>query len=179
MPHKRSALVGTGTIAVVATFTFEQARQCVLERVAESRPSLLAEDVALLESAGRVLAESVAADRDYPPIARSVRDGFALRAADLPGELLVIGEVRAGEKFSGEVRAGEAVEIMTGAPLPQGADAVVMVEHVTLNGRSVNVPRTLRSGENLTSDPQFEFAIARRAGFTSRRMSAHFAGGAR
>jgi molybdopterin molybdotransferase len=134
----------------VATFTFEQARQCVLERVAESRPTLLTEDVALLESAGRVLAESVAADRDYPPLARSVRDGFAVRAADLPGELRVIGEVRAGEKFSGEVRTGEAVEIMTGAPLPQGADAVVMVEHVTLNGRSVNVPRTLRSGENVS-----------------------------
>ena len=115
----------------MATFTFEQARQCVLERVAESHPTLTAEEVSLLEAAGRVLAEAVAADRDYPPVARSVRDGFAVRAADLPGELRVIGEVRAGESFAGEVRAGEAVEIMTGAPLPRGADAVVMVEHVT------------------------------------------------
>jgi molybdopterin molybdotransferase len=134
----------------VATFTFDQARQCVLERVAESRPTLTTEEVSLLESAGRVLAELLAADRDYPPTARSVRDGFAVRAADLPGELRVIGEVRAGEKFSGEVRTGEAVEIMTGAPLPQGADAVVMVEHVTLTGDRVNVPRTLRSGENVS-----------------------------
>ncbi len=133
----------------MATFTFEQARRCVLERVAQS-PPLITEEVSLLESAGRVLAESVAADRDYPPMARSVRDGFAVRAADVPGELRVIGEVRAGEKFSGEVGVGDAVEIMTGAPIPPGADAVVMVEHVTVNGSSVNVPRTLRSGENVS-----------------------------
>jgi len=133
----------------VATFTFEQARRCVLERVAQS-PPLITEEVSLLESAGRVLAESVAADRDYPPMARSARDGFAVRASDVPGELQVIGEVRAGEKFSGEVGVGDAVEIMTGAPIPPGADAVVMVEHVTVNGSSVNVPRTLRSGENVS-----------------------------
>ena len=133
----------------MATFTFEQARRCVLERVAQS-PPLITEEVSLLESAGRVLAESVAADRDYPPMARSARDGFAVRASDVPGELQVIGEVRAGEKFSGEVGVGDAVEIMTGAPIPPGADAVVMVEHVTVNGSSVNVPRTLRSGENVS-----------------------------
>lgn len=141
--------LAAGTIAVVATFTFEQARRCVLERVAQSL-SLNTEEVSLLESVGRVLAESVAADRDYPPTARSVRDGYAVRAVDLPGELRVIGEVRAGEKFSGEVGAGQAVEIMTGAPVPAGADAVVMVEHVTLNESSVNVPRELRSGENVS-----------------------------
>jgi molybdopterin molybdotransferase len=134
----------------VATFTFDQARQCVLDRVAESLPHLNTEEVSLLESAGRVLAEPVTADRDYPPMARSVRDGFAVRTADIPGELRVIGEVRAGETFSGEIRTGEAVEIMTGAPVPPGADAVVMVEHVTLTGDRVNVPRTLRSGENIS-----------------------------
>ena len=75
------------------------------------------EQVPVLDSAGRVLAESIMADRDYPPFARSARDGFAVRAADLPGELQLIGEVRAGEVFEGSVGAGEAVEIMTGAPL--------------------------------------------------------------
>ncbi len=139
-----------GTMAVVATFTFEQARQCVLERVGESRPAAFIEEVGLLEAAGRVLAEAVAADRDYPAVARSVRDGFAVRAADLPGELRLIGEVRAGESFTGKVQAGEAVEIMTGAPLAHGADAVVMVEHVTVSGDRVNVPRTLRTGENIS-----------------------------
>ena len=57
-------------------------------------------------AAGRVLAEDVAADRDTPALARSVRDGFAVRAIDLPGELAVIGEVRAGERYAGEVGAG-------------------------------------------------------------------------
>jgi molybdopterin molybdotransferase len=137
-------------MAVVATFTFEQARRCVLERVAETRPSPATEEVSLLESAGRVVAERVAADRDYPAVTRSVRDGFAVRAADLPGELGLIGEVRAGETFDREVHAGEAVEIMTGAPLPRGADAVAMVEHVTVSGDRVTVPRTLRTGENVS-----------------------------
>jgi len=89
------------------------------------------ESVALECAAGRVLAEEIRADRDFPALARSVRDGFAIRAQDLPGTLRVIGEVRAGDRFEGAVAAGEAVEIMTGAPVPSGADAVVMVEHVT------------------------------------------------
>ena len=66
----------------------------------------------LLAAAGRVLAERVLADRDYPPFARSSRDGFAVRAADLPGALQVIGEVRAGEKSTQEVGAGQAEGVM-------------------------------------------------------------------
>jgi len=134
----------------VATLTFEQARQCVLDQVRETRPRPATEQVGLSEIAGRVLAEPVRADRDYPPVSRSVRDGFAVRAADLPGELLVIGEVRAGEAFSGVVQPGQAVEIMTGAPMPRGADSVVMVEHCTLNGDRVQVPRSLTHGENVS-----------------------------
>ncbi|MDQ6701523.1 MAG: molybdopterin molybdotransferase MoeA, partial [Acidobacteriota bacterium] len=90
-----------------------------------------------------VLAEEVRSDRDYPASNRSVRDGFAVRSVDVPGELRVIGEVRAGEWFHGAVGAGEAVEIMTGAPLPEGADAVVMVEHVTRTGE-----RNIRTGRD-------------------------------
>lgn len=139
----------------MATLTFEQARRCVLERVREyalrapqNRPKV--EVVSLSEAAGRVLAEPVASDRDYPTLPRSVRDGFAVRAADLPGDLAVIGEVRAGESFAGELQPGEAVEIMTGAPLPRGADSVVMVEHCTVAGDRVTVPRTLTCGENVS-----------------------------
>lgn len=106
--------------------------------------------VDLSAAAGRVLAEPIASDRDYPALSRSVRDGFAVRAADLPGELLVIGEVRAGESFAGEVQPGQALEIMTGAPLPQGADSVVMLEHTTVAGDRVSVPRTLARGENVS-----------------------------
>jgi len=104
-------------------------------RSACAMPAL--ESVALEAAAGRVLAAPIAADRDYPALARSVRDGYAVRAIDLPGELEVIGEVRAGESFSGEVGARQAVEIMTGAPVPRGADAVIMLEHVLREGARV------------------------------------------
>ena len=97
-------------------------------------------------AAGRVLADPVAADRDYPAVARSVRDGYAVRATDLPGELEVVGEVRAGESFGGEVGARQAVEIMTGAPVPRGADAVVMVEHVHREGGRVRIDDAAAAG---------------------------------
>jgi molybdopterin molybdotransferase len=133
------------------TLSFEQARACVLREVSAGRGSLPAEQVPSLEAAGRVLAEEITADRDYPPFARSARDGFAVRAADVPGELQVIGEVRAGEVFRGSVGPGRAVEIMTGAPMPEGADAVVMVEHAEHVGNLVRVGRSLKSGENFNA----------------------------
>jgi molybdopterin molybdotransferase len=131
----------------VPAFTFEQARRCVLKTVRAARPAPAAETVALEAAAGRVLADPIAADRDYPALARSVRDGYAVRAVDLPGELEVIGEVRAGENFSGEVGARQAVEIMTGAPVPRGADAVVMVEHVHREGARVVASQAAATGQ--------------------------------
>src|SRR6266478_4244406 len=116
--------------------TLDQARQCVLHEVGLS---MKARPVLLPEADGSVLAEEVLADRDYPPFRRSARDGFAIRAIDAPGELLVLGQVRAGEAFSGAVGPGQAVEIMTGAPLPEGADAVVMVEHTERAGARVRI----------------------------------------
>ena len=136
---------------MVATLTFEQARQCVVSKVTEAHLSPRTEQVSLSEAAGRVLAEPISADRDYPTVSRSARDGFAVRAADLPGELVVIGEVRAGESFAGEVQPGQAVEIMTGAPVPPGADCVVMIEHCTVAGERVHIPRTLQPGENVSA----------------------------
>lgn len=119
----------------------------VLETVRAARKLPDVEEVALDEAMGRVLAEGVAADRDSPAVARSVRDGFAVRAIDLPGLLQVIGEVRAGERFPGEVGRGQAVEIMTGAPVPAGADAVVMVEHTSREPGQEGMVRIDRSAE--------------------------------
>jgi molybdopterin molybdotransferase len=130
------------------TLGFEEARACVLREVGAARRLPPTEQLPALEAAGRVLAEEITADRDYPPFPRSARDGFAVRAADVPGELRVIGEVRAGEVYRGLVGPGGAVEIMTGAPLPEGADAVVMVEHTERVGNLVRVGRPLKSGEN-------------------------------
>jgi|SRR5579862_304125 len=104
------------------------------------------QSVPLEAVAGRVLAEPIAADRDYPAVARSVRDGYAVRSSDLPGVLEVVGEVRAGESFGSEVRRGQAVEIMTGAPIPRGADAVVMLEHVRREDSRVTVDESAESG---------------------------------
>jgi len=122
----------------VPPLTFFDARETVLRTVRATRQSPAPETVCLSDACGRVLAEDVAADRDTPAVSRSVRDGFAVRAIDLPNQLEVIGEVRAGEAFPGEVGRGQAIEIMTGAPIPAGADAVVMVEHTRReNGRVI------------------------------------------
>ena len=115
-----------------------------------ARRGAAAERVPLTEAAGRVLAEAIAADRDYPPFARSARDGFAVRAVDVPGELRIAGEVRAGAIFHGSLQPGQAIEIMTGAPLPAGADAVVMVEHATRSDDRVRIEREVRAGDNFT-----------------------------
>ncbi len=128
--------------------TFDEARECVLREVPPLRDRT--EYVLVLGSAGRVLAEDIAADRDYPPFDRSARDGFAVRSADIPGELEVIGEVRAGEIYEGEVSARGAIEIMTGASLPRGADAVVMVEHVHRHENRIAISRSINAGENFT-----------------------------
>jgi len=117
----------------VTALTFPEARATVIRQVTAGLTSPQVETVPLGASQGRILAEEIAADRDYPPFDRSVRDGFAVRAGDLPGTVRLIGEVRAGDTFRGSVGPGEAVEIMTGAPMPPGADAVVMVEHCVRN----------------------------------------------
>jgi len=134
-------------MAFVATLSFHEARECVIARVRASRPSPPTEEVALLEGAGRVLAQDLLADRDYPALPRSIRDGYAVRRADLPGALRVIGEVRAGEAFPGAVGQGEAVEIMTGAPVPPGADAVVMIEHTRRDGDFVIIDTAPDAGQ--------------------------------
>lgn len=135
----------------VATCSFEEARASVIGAVAGARRPLSIEDVSLLDALGRVLAEDIIADRDHPAVARSTRDGFAVRASDAPGTFGLIGEVRAGEAFDGVVQPGQAVEIMTGAPMPSGADAVVMVEHINRDGDRLTTDRALTSGENFNS----------------------------
>jgi molybdopterin molybdotransferase len=107
-----------------------------------------------LEAGGRVLAEVVVADRDIPPFSRSTRDGYAVRAADLTNlaaRLKVIGEIKAGPAPSekSDLNPGETFSIMTGAPVPQGADAVVMVEYTSLQGNLVEINKLVSAGENI------------------------------
>jgi len=103
-----------------------------LARVLEATPRLPDQLVPVEQAAGRVLTESIASDIDSPPYDKSVVDGFALRAADVAAgirEFRVTGEVTAGDWPRMPVEPGAAIRIMTGAPMPEGADAVVMIEH--------------------------------------------------
>jgi molybdopterin molybdotransferase len=120
------------------------------------------ERVSLLNAIGRVLATGVAADRDHPAFHRSTRDGYAIQAAALLSGawIPVIGTLRAGQPAPDQpIPAGSALSIMTGAPVPQGADAVVMLEHVELRGENEdcdirlspqhNPAHSLRAGDNI------------------------------
>ncbi len=134
--------------------SFEDARRVVEQQAALVEPPQT-EIIALVDAAGRVLAGPVLADRDLPPFPRSTRDGYAVRSADLrevPATLEVIGEVRAGEKpekIPASIGKGQAVSIMTGAPVPTDGDAVVMVEYTSQRGKQVEVTRSVASGENI------------------------------
>ena len=132
--------------------TYEQALSIVQERIGRANPMPPMETVSLDQARGRVLAEDVSADRDLPPFHRALRDGYALRTADLtvlPVVLQCVGEVPAGRSFDGEVKSGQCVSIMTGAPLPVGADAVVMVEHTRPLGEDIEIQRSVRRWENI------------------------------
>ncbi|HVZ82452.1 MAG TPA: gephyrin-like molybdotransferase Glp [Terracidiphilus sp.] len=111
--------------------------------------------VPLHEAAGRVLAEPITADVDQPPFTRSTRDGFAGRAAELSSQewLTVAGSTHAGELPPGALPVGSVWEIMTGAAVPEGADAVAMLEHVERESNRVRLTalRVLKSGENLVA----------------------------
>jgi len=134
----------------VPALTFLDARAAVLREVHSQRVLPCTEIVSIEDSPGRILSDDIPADRDYPPFNRSVRDGFAVRSSDMPGRVRVIGEVRAGEVFPGIVHPKESVEIMTGAPLPEGADAVVMVEHCTRHqDGTVETDRAAPAGSNI------------------------------
>jgi molybdopterin molybdotransferase len=134
--------------------SFEDARRLV-ERHAAQVPAPDTEQVDLLSAAGRILAEPVFADRDIPPFPRSARDGYAVRAADLsqlPATLNIVGEVKAGaapEAIPSHISPGEAASIMTGAPVPAAADAVVMVENTTARGNRVEISRSVAAGDNI------------------------------
>jgi molybdopterin molybdotransferase len=122
----------------------DEAAALVLDHV-----SLLGvERVALAHCAGRVLAEDLTAPVSLPAFPSSAVDGYAVRSADAGKSLRVIGESAAGRPFDGRVQAGNAVRILTGGVLPDGADCVVMLEDVDETGDAVIVPATLKAGQN-------------------------------
>ena len=143
--------------------------------------------MSLAEALGRVLAMDVAAVRDQPPFAASAMDGWAVRAADGPGALRIIGESAAGRGFAGALGPGEAVRIFTGAAVPAGADAVVIQEDARRDGDRVVIPavgeprhvrpagQDFRAGDRLLAagarlDP-WRLSLAAAAGLATLRVS--------
>ena len=124
--------------------------QIVLDRTT----SLPDESVALVDALGRILAEDIVADSDLPPFDRAQMDGYAIRAADVantPARLRIVGESAAGAGWQHAMKAGEAVRIMTGAPVPAGADAVQQVEltREVDDGGFVEISEAVKSGRSI------------------------------
>jgi molybdopterin molybdotransferase len=131
--------------------SFEEARHTVEQHASQLRPRGK-ELLELLDSVGLILAEPVVADRNFPPFPRATRDGYAVRAADLaqlPATLHLAGEIKAGAGGTIKLNAGEAAAIMTGAPVPPGADAVVMVEYSSQTGNHVEITKGVAAGDNI------------------------------
>lgn len=134
--------------------SYEKAARIVAEYAMKlGAIGLSVERVELGRASGRVLAHPLAADQDQPPFARSTRDGFACRASEASAHmrLAIAGLTRAGEPPAGQLPHGAAWEIMTGAPVPPGADTVAMLENVQLKDGHVKLEpkRNLAPGENI------------------------------
>lgn len=134
--------------------SYDEAAALVARYAAQLGPQAMrTQRVSMRAAHGRVLAKPVRADRDMPPFPRSTRDGFACRAAEISSYQLlpVAGSIRAGDRPAGPLPANAAWEIMTGAAVPAGADAVVMLEHVEHSGQSIRLAagRVLDAGENV------------------------------
>ncbi len=117
-----------------------------------ARASLLGEETVALDAAqGRTLARHVIATRTQPPVAVSAMDGYAVRTSDFPTDagLRLVGESAAGHGYAGVLNPGETVRIFTGAPVPEGSDAVLLQENVTTDGRVVHAVETVLTGENI------------------------------
>jgi molybdopterin molybdotransferase len=137
--------------APVAILSFEEARRVVEQHAKEVAPTGI-QTLELVLAHRRILSHEILADRDFPPFPRATRDGYAVRSADVqnvPATLAVVGEIKAGDSADGfTIARGQAVSIMTGASLPRGADAVVMVEHTAFRAKQVEIQRSVQSGEN-------------------------------
>jgi molybdopterin molybdotransferase len=131
--------------------SYEQARNTVIEQVGKKRGPRAIVNVSVWDALGFVLAQEVKTDREYPPFNRSTRDGYAAHSNDVAdgSELKCVGEIKAGDTVRESLAAGTCVQIMTGAAVPAGADAVVMIEHTQREGDRVRFERPARAGQNI------------------------------
>jgi molybdopterin molybdotransferase len=133
--------------------SFEDARQLVISQTkthATTRPTLT---LPVSDAFGYILAQEVRSDREYPPFDRSTRDGYAVRATEAKqgASLRCVAEIKAGDTVSEPVAPGTCVQIMTGAAIPPGADAVVMIEFTSRENEKVTFDRATQAGQNFVS----------------------------
>ncbi len=131
--------------------TYEQARNKVVEQVGKRKGPRATAVVSVWDALGLVLAQEVRTDRKYPPFDRSTRDGYAVRSKEAaPGaQLKCVGEIKAGDTVGEALATGTCLQIMTGAAVPAGADAVVMIEHTSREGDVVRFERAAQPGQNI------------------------------
>jgi len=166
------AAIGVGAAAMTAPplISAEEALARVLAAAAEP---LEAETVALADALGRTLARDLASRRVQPPFANSAMDGYALRAADAaraPARLEVVGESAAGRAFAGRLLAGQAARIFTGAPLPEGSDAVAIQEEARREGEAIVLSRPVAPGDYVRA-PGLDFTEGERVLAAGRRLT--------
>src|SRR5258708_1413259 len=140
--------------------SYEQARYKVIEEVGKRKGPRATTVVSVWDALGLALAQEVRTDREYPPFDRSTRDGYAVNSKEvMPGAgLKCAGEIKAGDTVSEALAAGTCLQIMTGAAVPAGADAVVMIEHVRREGELVRFERAAQPGQNIV--PRGSEAVA-------------------
>lgn len=131
--------------------TFEEARRKVIEQVGKMRGPRERAGVSVWDALGLVLAQEVKTDREYPPFNRSTRDGYAVRSSEVKPEsqLKCVGEIKAGDTVTEALPAGTCIQIMTGAAVPSGADAVVMIEYTQREGDLVRFERAAQAAQNI------------------------------
>jgi molybdopterin molybdotransferase len=131
--------------------SYEEARRKVIEQVERIRGPRTTSAVSVWDALGLVLAQQVKTDREYPPFDRSTRDGYAVRSNEaVPGaRLKCAGEIKAGDTVRAGLASGTCLQIMTGAAVPVGADAVVMIEHTSREGDIVRFERAAQCGQNI------------------------------
>jgi len=131
--------------------TFEQARNEVITQMSKTKRAPATVNLSVWDALGYVLAQDLIADRDYPPFDRATRDGYAVRASEsTPGaKLACIGEIKAGDALTQPLEKGTCVQIMTGAPVPPDADAVVMIEYSSRDNEFIHFQQAATKGQNI------------------------------
>jgi molybdopterin molybdotransferase len=140
--------------------TYDQARNTVIEQVGRNKGPRATSVVSVWDALGLVMAQEIKTDRKYPPFDRSTRDGYAVRAQEavLGAKLPCAREIKAGDTVKEPLAQGTCEQIMTGAAVPKGADAVVMIEHTHREGQFVRFERAAQAGQNIV--PQGSEAAA-------------------